>query len=93
MAISSPYFLLSAVRGFHVYRVVWTSVQNAEYSTQEARENSEDHYAESEINIDQVVGHVLFNIIEREGKISCKIAAAITSILSRLQLLLILNDT
>ena len=81
MAASSAYFGVSfgnVVRGFHVYKAIWTPVLNAKHSTQQEHGNTEDQYAVAIINNDDVVGHVpkelsqtFWFFIERGGEISC----------------------
>ena len=83
MAASSAYFGVSfgsVVRGFHVYKAIWTPVSNAEHSTQQEHGNTEDQYAVAIINNDVVVRHVpkelsqtFWFFIERGGEISCRI--------------------
>ena len=36
---------VSPVRGFHVYKAVWTPVVNSEHSTQQEHGNSKDNYS------------------------------------------------
>ena len=51
--------ILSVVRGFHVYKAVWTPVVNFEHSTQQEHSNSEDNYAVAIMNGEAVgLGHV-----------------------------------
>ncbi len=83
MASSSANFRVSfgsVVRGFHIYKFIWTPVVNDEHSVQQERGNAEDQYAVAIINNDLIVGHVprelsqiFWFFIERGGEISCRI--------------------
>ena len=83
MAASSAYVGVSfgsIVRGFLVYKAIWTPVLNAEHSAQQEHGNTEDQYAVAIINNAGVVGHVpkelsqtFWFFIERGGEISCRI--------------------
>ena len=70
----------SVVRGFHVYKDVWSPVVNAKHSTQQEHGNTEDQYAVAVMNGGIVVGHVprelsqtCWFFIARGGEISCKV--------------------
>lgn len=79
----SGYFQVSfrsVVRGYHVYRVVWTPVVGEELSTQQEHGNPEDLYAVAIIKSDTTVGHIpreisktCFHFINHDGEINCKI--------------------
>ena len=47
----------SVVRGFHVYKAVWTPVVNSEHPTQQEHGNPEDNYAVAIMNGGVTVGH------------------------------------
>ena len=70
----------SVVRGFHVYMAIWSPVMNAEHSTQQEHDNTEDSYAVSVMNDGITVGHVprelsqtFWIYIGRGGEVICKV--------------------
>lgn len=85
----SGYFQVSfrsVVRGYHVYRVVWTPVVGEELSTQQEHGNPEDLYAVAIIKSDTTVGHIpreisktCFHFINHDGEINCKITGGETT--------------
>ena len=68
------------MRGFHVYKTIWSPVLNEILQTQQEHGNPEDCYAVSILKGGVIVGHVprelssiCWYFIERDGEISCKI--------------------
>ena len=73
----------SVVRGYHVYRSVWTPVLGELLYTEQKLGNPEDRYAVSVLKLSTVVGHIPREIsklcwmfINRSGKIHCTVTGA-----------------
>ena len=72
--------LRGVVRGFHVYREIWSPVLGEELSTQQEPGNPEDRYAVAVMRSGSIVGHIpreisktCFHFISHDGEIGCKI--------------------
>ena len=66
----------SVIRGYHVYKSIWTPALGEKLSTDQERGNPEDRYAVSVLKSSTIVGHVPREIsklcwmfISREGHI------------------------
>lgn len=68
------------MRGFHVYREIWSPVVGEELSTQQEPDNPEDCYAVAVMRSGSIIGHIpreisktCFHFISHDGEIGCKI--------------------
>ena len=68
---------LSIVRGFHVYKDIWTPVLNEVHPAQKKHGNPEDRYAVSIVKVDLIVRHIpkelsriCWHFIARDGEIT-----------------------
>ena len=71
----------SVIRGYHVYKSIWTPALGEKLSTDQERGNPEDRYAVSVLKSSTIVGHVPREIsklcwmfISREGHIYCTVS-------------------
>lgn len=77
----SEYSYPSCIRGFHVYRNIWTPYEGEELTTKRETDNLFDKYAISVLKDDTVVGHVPKEIsklvaffIKHGGMLKCVVA-------------------
>ena len=86
MAAAFEHVIESAIRGFHVYKTIWTPTVHEQLNTRQEHDNPEDQFAVAVIrdpSPGQTVGHVpkemsriFWHFLQHDGEIMCEVTGA-----------------